>query len=226
MIKKELINRSPVRFLEKITNGGLQAGEIGVLSSKKGLGKTSVLVQIGIDRLLQDKKVVHVSFNQQTDYVMAWYEDIFSETAKNKNSTDISKLKEDIMKNRVILNLYQTVEVTPQIISTLKALAENNLKTTCVIIDGIDFPRVSVENLKAMKDFAKETGFSVWYSCNTEEADISKFLSADVVDTIDAVVHLKQVPGTIDMQIVKFRDKANFENNLKLDVKTLLIAEK
>ena len=43
MIKDELFERSPIRCFEKAT-GGLKAGELGLLTSKKGLGKTSVLV--------------------------------------------------------------------------------------------------------------------------------------------------------------------------------------
>lgn len=226
MIKQELIDRSPVRFLEKTTNGGLQAGDLGVLSSKKGLGKTSVLVQIGLDKLLQGNHVVHVSFNQLSNYVMTWYQDIFSEMAKNKNADDVAKLKEEVMKNRVILNLNQTTEVTPQIVSTIKALSDNNMPTSCVIIDGIDLPKVPVANFQKMKKFAKEAGFSVWYSCNTEETDLTKVLTKEAEAEIDAVVHLKQVPGSIDMQIVKFHEKKDFNHNLKLDAKTLLISEK
>ena len=55
MIKQELIDKSPVRFFEKSTNGGLMAGEVGVLASKRGLGKTSVLVQFGLDKILFHK---------------------------------------------------------------------------------------------------------------------------------------------------------------------------
>ena len=95
MVKQELIERSPVRFLEKSANGGLAAGEIGVLTSKKGLGKTSVLVQIGLDMLLQEKPVVHVSFNQHSDNVITWYEDIFNETAKKKNLADAEEVKNE-----------------------------------------------------------------------------------------------------------------------------------
>ncbi|OJF77037.1 MAG: hypothetical protein BKP49_04055 [Treponema sp. CETP13] len=226
MIKQELVDRSPVRFLEKVTEGGLKAGELGVLSSKKGLGKTSVLVQLGLDKLLQGKHVVHVSFNQQSNYVMTWYEDIFSEMSKNKKTTDVEKIKEEVMHNRVILNLSQTVEVTPQIIDTLKALSANHISIACVIIDGIDLPKVPVDNLVKMKAFAKEAGLSVWYSCNTEETQLSKVLGKDECAQIDAVVHLKQVPGCIDMQIVKFHDRTDFNTDLKLDTKTLLISEK
>ena len=38
MVKQDLIDRSPVRFFEQATNGGLQTGEMGILTSKKGLG--------------------------------------------------------------------------------------------------------------------------------------------------------------------------------------------
>jgi KaiC/GvpD/RAD55 family RecA-like ATPase len=77
MVKQELIQRSPVRIFEKSIHGGLGPGEVGIISSQSGIGKTSVLVQIALDKLLQTKKVIHVSFTQHTDYVLAWYEDIF-----------------------------------------------------------------------------------------------------------------------------------------------------
>ena len=58
--KKELLASSPVRFFEP-TGAALDEGEIGLLTAKKGLGKTSILVQFGIDTLLKDtrqKKIV------------------------------------------------------------------------------------------------------------------------------------------------------------------------
>ena len=42
-MKQTLIDRSPVRFFDQATNGGLKAGEMGILTSKKGLGKTCLL---------------------------------------------------------------------------------------------------------------------------------------------------------------------------------------
>ena len=78
MVKQELIDRSPVRFFEKAVNGGLKAGEIGVLTSRKGLGKTSVLVQFGLDMLMQDQTVVHVSGRQRGLDARAMHEDIFN----------------------------------------------------------------------------------------------------------------------------------------------------
>ena len=58
MIKTELIKRSPLRILEKSIHGGLGPGNLGILASRKGIGKTACLVHIGIDKLFQDKPVM------------------------------------------------------------------------------------------------------------------------------------------------------------------------
>ena len=129
MVKQELIDRSPVRFFEKALNGGIKPGEIGVLASKKGVGKTSVLVQLGLDGLLQGKQVVHVSFDQHTSYTMTWYEDIFTEMSKKKNLEKAIDVKDDVIRNRTVLNFNQDSVSTKQIITTLTALAQGGIKT-------------------------------------------------------------------------------------------------
>lgn len=53
MDKKDLIAHSPVRYFDA-TNVGLKDVEMGLITAKKGLGKTSILVQFGIDSLLND----------------------------------------------------------------------------------------------------------------------------------------------------------------------------
>jgi KaiC/GvpD/RAD55 family RecA-like ATPase len=224
MVKQDLIDRSPVRYFEKATKGGLKAGEIGVLTSKKGLGKTSVLVQIGLDTLLQDKQIVHVSFDQQSDYVMTWYEDIFAEIAKKKNITNVAEIKADFLRKRVILNFNQDTVVAAQIVRTLKALAEGGINTACLIIDGLDFGKVTADDMNVLKTFAKEAQAVIWFSCNAETSDISS-VNKFIADKVDAVVYLEQKPDAIEMKILKAGVPVE-GTNLKLDSKTLLIAEK
>ena len=60
MVKQDLINHSPVRLFEKISDGGLKSGQMGLITAKKGLGKTSVLVQFGLDALIQDKRLTSI----------------------------------------------------------------------------------------------------------------------------------------------------------------------
>jgi len=220
MVKQELIERSPVRFLEKSANGGLAAGEIGVLTSKKGLGKTSVLVQIGLDMLLQEKPVVHVSFNQHSDNVITWYEDIFNETAKKKNLADADEVKDSVIRNRVILNFSPDSVSAERIVNTLKALAQGGITASCLIIDGLDLKLLKSEDFKALKSYGKEANLVIWFSYNVENDETY------ANDDVDCVIHLAQKPDTIQMMVLKAHGTAADIASLKLDSKTLLMSEK
>ena len=220
MVKQELIERSPVRFLEKSANGGLAAGEIGVLTSKKGLGKTSVLVQFGLDMLLQEKTVVHVSFNQHSDNVITWYEDIFTETAKKKNLADADEVKSSVIRNRVILNFSPDTVSAERVINTLKALAQGGIVASCMIVDGLDLALLKSEDYKALKEYGKEANLVIWFSHNVENDE--SYANPDV----DCILHLEQKPDTIQMKILKSHGTESDVASLKLDSKTLLMSEK
>ena len=151
MVKEDLIERSPVRKFEKLLGGGVKAGEIGVIASKKGLGKTSILVQLAIDTLLQGKTVIHVSFNQQADYVATWYENIFTEHASRKNLNKVAEVKAELMARRIVLNFNQETVHTEQVIKTISALADSGIKADSIIIDGFDFDKATDTCIKDMR---------------------------------------------------------------------------
>ncbi len=227
MVKQDLIERSPVRNFEKSLGGGVKAGEIGVIVSKKGLGKTSILVQLGIDKLLQGSPVVHVSFNQQAAHVMTWYEDIFTELAKKKNLDKAEDVRAELVSKRIVLNFNQDAVKTAQVIKTIKALAEGGSKPDAIIVDGFDFSRAAPESMQEMKAFAKDVDCPVWYSANAET--VSQGLPAALEPfkkDIDVALYLEPRPDCIQIKVLKEHAKQDYQTDLKLDVKTLLIAEK
>ncbi|MDT8297998.1 MAG: hypothetical protein RQ801_06850, partial [Spirochaetaceae bacterium] len=83
-----MINKSPLRKLDKSINGGLGAGNIGVVASRRGIGKTACLVHIATDKLMADKHVIHVSYAKKVDHIISWYEDIFKEISLKRNLED------------------------------------------------------------------------------------------------------------------------------------------
>ena len=225
VIKQDLIERSPVRNFENTLGGGVKPGEIGVIVSKKGLGKTSILVQLGIDKLLQGDHVVHVSFNQQASYVMTWYEDIFTELAKKKNLDKADDVKADIVSKRIVLNFNQDTVKTKQIIKTIKALADGGSKPEAIIIDGFDFAKADADCMKMMKDFARELNLSIWYSADTDVVGIPECISRYAGD-LDVVLYLEPKSDCIQIQVLREHGDKEYKTDLKLDVKSLLIAEK
>jgi hypothetical protein len=244
MVKQELIQRSPVRIFEKSIHGGLKPGEIGIIASQSGLGKTSVLVQIALDKLLQAKKVIHVSFTQHTDYVLAWYEDIFNESISKKNLENVREVKNELIKNRVLMNFSQEGISGDQILRSLKAMiVEGGFAAEALIVDGFHFSPEDGERLAKVKQFAADSNLSVWYSCTVPDGPGSQetrikqgpggydkrdipLVFKDYAELLDVVIVLEPKPDHIELTVSKDRDIYNPEHMaLRLDPKTLLILE-
>ena len=108
----------------------------------------------------------------------------------------------------------------------LKALAAGGIVTDCLLIDGLDFTKVAEESIKTLKDYATEAGVVIWFGVSTDAEDLKGMLPDVVSPYVDAVIHLEQKPDAIEMKVLKLRDEKIEVSNLKLDSKTLLIAEK
>jgi len=243
MVKEELIQRSPVRIFMNSINGGLKSGELGLIASPSGIGKTSVLVQIALYKLLQDKKVIHVSFTQHTNHVLAWYEDIFDEFIKKKNLENEKEVKNNITKNRVLMKFSQAGISSDQFQRSLKALIKSGgFNAEAIIIDGFDFSAAEEGHIAAIKSFASEMGVSCWYSCNVnadlrsadlrsgekplyDQQNIPTILK-DSASLFDVIIVLEPKSDHIALTVSRDRDIYNPEHlALKLDPKTLLILE-
>jgi hypothetical protein len=233
MVLNELIQRSPIRIFEQSIHGGLKRGEIGIIASPNGVGKTSVLVQLAMDKLLQSKKVIHVSFTQHTHYVLSWYEDIFDELISRKNLENEADVKNDVVKNRVLMIFNQDGMPKDQILKSLRAMiAGGGFAADSIIIDGFDFARTGREHIAGIRDFAAEMGVSVWYSCSVKDDDRQydkekmPVLIQDFADLVDVVIILDPKPDHIELSISKDRDsRVNKSMAMRLDPKTLLILE-
>jgi KaiC/GvpD/RAD55 family RecA-like ATPase len=231
VILSELVQRSPIRIFEQSINGGLKPGEIGVIASPTGVGKTSVLVQLALDKLLQGKRVIHVSFTQDTHYVPIWYEDIFEEFINKKNLENAADVKNDLVKNRVLMNFNQDGVTKSQITKSLRAMiVEGGFKADSIIIDGFDFTRTDKETIAEVKNFATELGVSVWYSCSLKDEQYDKenipVILGSFVKSLDVVIILQPRPDHIELSISKDRDSVISKSMaMRLDPKTLLILE-
>ena len=231
MEKKELIQRSPVRVLMDSIQGGPGPGEIGLIASPSGIGKTSVLVQIALDKLLQEKKIIHISFTRHTDYVLAWYENIFDEFTKKKNLSNEQEIKDDIVKNRVLMKFTQEGVSGEQILRSLKALIKDgNFNADAIIIDGYDFSAANEGQMSKVRSFAAEMGVSIWYSCTVrgKEPYYDKrnvpLVIKDFEELFDFIIILDPKTDHIALSVSRNRENQKSEKPaLKLDPKTLLM---
>lgn len=222
-MNEKLFERSPIRAFEKATDGGLKAGELGLITSKKGLGKTSVLVQFGMDTLLQEKQLVHVTFDQHSSNVISWYASVFTEIAKKKNIGNAAELLDEIVRKRTILNFNQESFSLAKVAKTLNALKSAGIEISGVVADGLDLAKVPADDLKAFADYAKEAGLGIWLSSTADGDSLSDSVSKELAPLFSIVAHLAAKADGVQVAILKLRDKGEQPVSLKLESKTSLI---
>ncbi len=227
MVKENFIERSPIRSFEAALDGGLKEGEFGVVTSKKGVGKTSMLVQLGLDSLMQGYSIIHISFSQHVDYTLTWYSDMYDEMAKKKNLERADELKSEMMAHRVILNFNQDSIHVNQVIKTIKALTEGGNKSSMILIDDFVFTEASAESVDQLRNFAKESGASIW--C-TAHADVRSREMPDALkphlNDLDVVLYLEPAEDAIHIHALKNRGKGECDTGVRFDSKTMLLSEK
>ena len=226
MAKQELYERSPIRAFDEVTGGGLKAGELGLVTSKKGLGKTSVLVQFGMDTLLNGKQLVHVSFDQHSSNVISWYDGIFMEISKKKALANAADVKEQIVKNRTILNFNQDNFNLEKVVNTLNALKAGGIAVAGVVIDNVDFAKAKESDIQAVASWAKATKAKVWISATSDGDELKEQAPKAILPYFNAVVHLISKGSQTQLKVLKMGKNEDLESTLKLDSKTLLITNK
>lgn len=234
MVKSELIKRSPLRIFEKSIHGGVDKGQIGVLASKKGVGKTACLTHIAVDKLFQDRHVIHVSFATSVEHIINWYEDIFKEIAKKRNLENAVEVHDEIIKNRVIMNFNQDRISMDQVIKSLEALInDGNFPADAVIFDGYNITDESRSDLETIREFARRLKLEIWFSLSLQEEQKELFNEKNIpiileklIDNVDVLINLRHSGDYVHLQVAKDHEIIeNREIALRLDPKTLLIAE-
>ena len=198
---------------------------MGLITAKKGLGKTSVLVQFGLDALIQDKPLVHVSFDQHSSNVITWYENVLSEIGKKKNFGDTTELNESIVSNRIILNFNQENFTLPKVVRTIKALKEGGTNISAIVVDGADFSKISKEDIASVADYVKSEKIVAWFSDTNEAAKLSETVSKDFLPYFSTVGHLASSGNSVELTVLKSDDKEIEPVSLKIDSKTMLMSK-
>lgn len=233
MISKELISRSPLRILEKSTQGGVGKGNIGMLVARKGVGKTACLVHIATDQLLQDKHVIHVSFAADTAHIVKWYDEIYRAIARVSGIENADEIYEKIKRKRVVMNFKQGGDTIDKILCGLKSMIKDaQFDADVVVIDGYDFTQSSSEEFTAFKRLASELQISIWFSATTHRDDCEKddkgvpVTLSQFMSNTSILIMLDPREKYVHLQLVKDHDvfPSNENLHLKLDPQSMLIA--
>ena len=223
----ELIERSPIRIFEKSVSGGLGAGNIGVVTSKEGVGKTAFLVQLGLDKMLQDKHIVHVSFSDKVDHILGWYQNLFMELSASKKVDNPVAVYDNICKNRIILNFNSDKVTIEESLERVKLLiSDARYNVDALYFDGLVVDTLKKEDFDALRRFAQALNVEIWLSLTVKQWDengvapsVKKFL-----DDMYILIDIRYKDDHIQLEVAKDRDDVQLQNTqLKLDRSTFLL---
>ncbi|MFZ5775957.1 MAG: hypothetical protein ACOY3Z_10790 [Thermodesulfobacteriota bacterium] len=225
MLKQDLIAKNPIRHLK--SEGGTQdAGRMGLVMARAGVGKTALLVQIALDSLLNDKEVVHVSVGQTIEKAKLWYEDMFKDIAESCNLSNATEVHDEIMRHRMIITFNESKFSRAKLQERLSDLIQQNvIRPSCMVVDGFDFAKTDRSVLEEVKAMARAMGLQVWFSSLCEDDGESCHAMDDLFDT---VVVLQPAPekSCLDLKVVKGATAmSKCGKLLKLDPITFMVKE-
>lgn len=232
MSGKDTRLRSPLRVFEKAIGGGLGQGNLGVVLSRPGVGKTAFLIGMSVDALLQGRRVLHITTEESVEKIRTFYDEIFNLMAENSQLENKMQQHVNLERNRYIL-AYNRKEFTLDKLRTSASFLRDSahFQPDLVIMDGTPrFEQSETWEIEGVVDLARDLGAEVWTSSLTHRDDqlqdnrglpahISRF---DAL--LSVIVYLDPMNDHVQVRILKDHDNPDPSPiNMELNPRTLLL---
>lgn len=204
----------PTSFFHSCLGKPLGSGEMGVLLARAGVGKTACLTLIALEGLTLNEKVLHICIDELPDKIKIWYQELyrnFKDTVKDEKL--LKCLKENMVSSRFIMSYLHHTFSPGKLEESLQNLRKQvRFDPTLIVLDGLDFERVSRKQLEAIRQTAQQYGAAVWLSCRIHRhIDITNdkgvpYPCHEVDDLFHAIVLLEPEAHAISLVVLKHGD--------------------
>lgn len=165
--------------LDRILNGGLGRGELGVVIAPTGVGKSHWLVQVAAHALSVGKDVLHYTFELTENVVGLRFDSYLCDIDSNDllgnidNKERVKKIYESMELGRLYIKEYPTDTATVQTLrSHMERLLLRNFNPGLIVVDYADVMRASrkFDSLrhelsliyKELRNLASEKNIPIW----------------------------------------------------------------
>jgi hypothetical protein len=229
MIKQEMILRNTMRQLGFESEEILPTGGFGAVLARAGVGKTAFLVQLALNGLLRERKVLHISLNDPVDKVNVWYNELFRLLAAGDEKVNKAAYLESLLPNRFIMTFRVEGFSAPKLEERLNDLSLQGIfSPSIMIIDGLNFEDSRNSDIKELKALAEKRGMQAWFTVQThrDEGSGANGLPASFAPfavLFDIILELR--PEHADVHIAVLRGSESTGVSALLDPTTMLIKE-
>jgi hypothetical protein len=198
--------------------------------SRAGVGKTALLVQIAINEMLLQRKVLHISLNNPVEKVKLWYREVFKNLGgSDYDASQMNILWEYIIKNRFIMT-FKTGEFNLKKLSErLSDLSAQNIFIPDVlIIDDYPFDNAEKKEIDDLRSFISGKSYIMWFSVRKHRKEDSKNHKniEDILNIFNIIIDFEPSSEKISLNITKLGSKENLASDLYLDPHTMLLNKK
>ena len=245
---------TPWDVVNDITDGGLGAGELGVIVAPAGIGKSWTLQALGSEVIKKGKTVVHYSLELNENYVGLRYDSIFS----GVTTANIKYHKEDVEKKlsqlpgKLLIKYFPTKAASVQTLgSHLKQIELSGVDIDMVIVDYADIlmptgnfkeKRHAIGNIyEDLRGLAGELEIPIWTASQANRSaleedvigadkvaeDYSKVMTADFVMSMSRKVEDK-IANTGRFHVIKNRfgiDGVTYPSTINTNIGVVKIHE-
>ncbi len=222
----------PLRVLDKVMQGGLGKGNIGVLASRHGTGKVAVLTSIAIDHAMDGKNTLHVALNESVQDIRAYDDEVFHEIAESLGLQDRTELLAKVERHKQIYTYKAGGFSVERLGDTLKFLAERaEFKPEMIELQGWpDFRTLAPVDFRNLKALAVEHECEIWCYAHTTRDDVvdqrgvPEFI-ARLEDDIEVLIVLEPERRHVNLNFVKIHENTEPAegNHLRFHPRTMLI---
>lgn len=228
---KELTHRSPLRVFERSVHGGVGKGNIAVVSSRAGVGKSAFLTCVALDDLLRGQKVLHVTTTQSVDHVREFYEEMFADLAREANLEETVVARDLIEHNRFIRCLNGKGFSAEGLVGSLDLMRrEASFRPDVVVVDGWNLDTASESEVNRLRDIARSQEFEVWLTHRVPRPEAGSDWHvlppavARLGDLVSVCVLLQPVGDDIRIRLLKDHESTDLADlTLELDPRTFLV---
>jgi len=231
MLKNELILKNPLRRMGYESDDILDKGQFGAVMARAGVGKTAFLVQLALNSMLGERKVLHISLDDPVKKVSLWYKEVFSRIATQYDIPQSGQLWDSVLPHRFIMTFRVEGFSVPKLEERLTDLIEQDIfKPQAMIIDGLPFDDAVNQDLADLKNLASSQGMHVWFTVRTHRHEEpgpngTPTQLIPVADLFEVAIQLVPVGKQIQIKAFKVPGSRGDQPDLMLDPATMLIQD-